>query len=225
MILIPAYNEGKTIAQVVTEAIAISNWPVLVIDDASQDDTITQAISAGAVVLPLAVHLGSWGAVQAGIRYAVEMNADIAITMDADGQHLARCLPRLIEPLQMEITDVTIGAYMQRINGAKLVIWRILKAVSGLYIEDFTSGFRGYNRKALHILAAANATLLDYQDIGVLMILQEAGLRCIEVKVDMLPRSNGNSRIFNSWLQIARYIGVTLILCISKSSNNRFKQM
>lgn len=216
IILIPAYNEVATIGNVVTDAILISGWPVLVIDDASIDDTIKRAECAGAMILPLVTNLGSWGAMQTGIRYAVELNAPIVVTMDGDGQHQAKCIPALIAPIIAGIADVTIGAHIKRANGAKHLAWQFFRIITGLKIEDLTSGFRGYNNKALLVLASSNATLLDYQDIGVLMLLREAGLRFIEVEVEMRPRTNGTSRIFTSWLQVARYIAITLILCIGK---------
>lgn len=216
IILIPAYNEAATIGRVVTDAALISGWPVLVIDDASIDDTIAQAECAGALVLPLVTNLGSWGAMQTGIRYAIELNAPIVVTMDADGQHQAKCLPALIAPIIAGVADVTIGAHIQRVNGAKHLAWQLFRAITGLQVADLTSGFRGYNHKALLVLASANATLLDYQDVGVLMLLREAGLRFLEVEVEMRPRINGISRIFSSWLQVARYLAVTLVLCIGK---------
>jgi glycosyltransferase involved in cell wall biosynthesis len=216
MVLIPAYNEGATIARIVAEAARITGWPVLVIDDGSQDDTVTQAATAGARVLPLLVNLGSWGAVQAGIRYALESGAGMVITMDADGQHLASCLPHLIVPIQAGETDVTIGAHVGRASPARLLAWRLFRSITGLGVEDLTSGFRGYNRAALQVLASPDATLLDYQDIGVLMLLREAGLRFLEVDVEMHPRSMGKSRVFSSWLRVARYLAVTLVLCVSK---------
>ena len=83
--IIPAYNESKDIAHVIGDIQKHSNFPVVVIDDASTDDTIVKARQAGAVVVPLAVQLGAWGATQTGLRYAIKNDYAYAITMDADG--------------------------------------------------------------------------------------------------------------------------------------------
>jgi len=216
MVLIPAYNEGATIGRIVEESAWATGWPVLVIDDGSLDDTVARAAAAGARVLPLVMNIGSWGAVQAGIRCALEAGAELVVTMDADGQHLADHLYRLVEPIRAGDADVTIGAHVGRASAARLLAWRIFRAITGLGVEDLTSGFRGYNRAALRILASPDATLLDYQDIGVLMLLREADLRFLEVEVEMRPRTSGQSRVFSSWLRVARYLAVTLVLCVSK---------
>lgn len=216
MILIPAYNEGVTIGSIVAEALRVTGWPVLVIDDASRDDTVAQAVAAGARVLPLVANLGSWGAVQAGIRYALDTGVEMVITMDADGQHRPDCLHHLVGPIRAGDADVTIGAHVGRASAARLLAWRVFRAITGLGVEDLTSGFRGYNQAALRVLASPDATLLDYQDIGVLMLLREAGLRFLEVDVEMQPRASGASRIFSSWLRVARYLAMTLVLCVSK---------
>ena len=86
VVLIPARNESATVGQVVRTVITKTSWPVVVIDDASTDDTRLVATLAGAIVLHLPFQLGAWGAIQTGIRYALSAKYDCAITMDADGQ-------------------------------------------------------------------------------------------------------------------------------------------
>ena len=73
IVIVPAHNESKDIAYVISDIQKHSNLPVVVVDDASSDDTIIKARQAGAVVVPLAVQLGAWGATQAGLRYALKM--------------------------------------------------------------------------------------------------------------------------------------------------------
>jgi hypothetical protein len=58
--------------------------------------------------------------------------------------------------------------------------------------------------------------LLDYQDIGTLLLLRTAELRIVEVPVSMRERVDGISRIFNSWLSVGRYMAVTTLLCLSR---------
>ena len=84
------------------------------VDDGSQDDTAAKAQSAGATVLRLPEQLGAWGATQTGMRYAVRKGFDIAVTMDADGQHDSDDIPKLIAPLLTGEANVVIGACPQR---------------------------------------------------------------------------------------------------------------
>lgn len=216
VVIIPAYNEAKDIAHVIEEIQEYSNFPVVVVDDASTDDTISVARSAGAAVVPLALQLGAWGATQTGLRYAVKNNFDYAITMDADGQHLAEHLPALLEPIINQEADVTIGACTRRGSLMRKIAWTLMKKVSGLRLEDLTSGFRVYDRIAIRRLAAWQATLLQYQDVGVLTMLQASGLRIKDVEVSMLPRRSGISRIFYSWTSVAYYMSYTLLLGFTK---------
>ena len=213
IILIPAKNEVQTVGKVIAEIKSKLSVTVLVIDDASTDDTINIARSVGATVLSLPFSLGAWGAIQTGLRYAAKHNFQIAITMDADGQHEADSLPILLDAIQQ--CDVVIGAYPQRGSLSRQVAWQIFRKLSGINLEDLTSGLRAYNKQAIKLLASKSAILLDYQDMGVLILLHTAGLRVIEVPTLMYPRSNGHSRIFNSWWAVGKYMLCTGILCLA----------
>jgi len=216
IVIIPAYNESQDIAYVIGEINKHSNFPVVVIDDASTDDTIIKAKQAGAVVVPLAVQLGAWGATQTGLRYALKNDYAYAITMDADGQHLAESLPALLQPIINKEADVTIGSCTRRGSAMRKIAWTLMKKVSGLRLEDLTSGFRVYDRRAIRRLAAWQATLLEYQDVGVLAMLQSSGIKIKDVEVDMLPRRHGMSRIFYSWTSVFYYMSYTLLLSFTK---------
>ena len=189
---------------------------MVVVDDASTDDTMAKAREAGAVVVPLAVQLGAWGATQTGLRYALKNDYSYAITMDADGQHLAESLPALLQPIINKEADVTIGACTQRGSKLRKIAWTLMKRISGLRLEDLTSGFRVYDRRAIRRLAAWQATLLEYQDVGVLAMLQASGMRIKDVEVSMVPRRSGVSRIFYSWTSVMYYMSYTLLLSFTK---------
>jgi glycosyltransferase involved in cell wall biosynthesis len=216
IVIIPAHNEVNDIAYVIGQVKKYSGFPVVVVDDASTDDTISIARAAGAVVIPLAVQLGAWGATQTGLRYARNNDYDYAITMDADGQHLAESLSSLLQPIVNQDADVTIGACSSRGSLLRKIAWSLMKRVSGLRLEDLTSGFRVYDRRAVKRLAGWQATLLQYQDVGVLAMLQASGLRIMDVEVDMLPRRHGISRVFYSWTSVVYYMSYTLLLAFTK---------
>lgn len=216
VILIPAFNEDDIIAEVIWGIRAVCDFPVIVIDDASNDDTIEQSEGAGASVIPLPAQLGAWGATQTGLRYALRKGYEQAITMDADGQHEAASIKKLLAPVQNGEADAAIGSCTRRGSKLRKVAWVMMKQASGLKLEDITSGFRVYNRSTIRQLAGWRATLLDYQDIGVLLLLQSKQLKIVDVEVAMLPRRNGKSRIFNSWMMVTYYMCHTLILGLSK---------
>jgi glycosyltransferase involved in cell wall biosynthesis len=216
IVVIPAYNEAEDIGTVIGELQRHCSFPVVVIDDASSDDTIAVARSAGATVIPLAVQLGAWGATQAGLRYALRKGFAYAITMDADGQHQAESLPALLLPIIAGEAEVVIGACTERGSKLRKIAWKLMRRVSGLRLEDLTSGFRVYDHRAIRRLAGWQATLLEYQDVGVLTTLQASGLRIVDVEVAMLPRRHGISRVVYSWASVAYYMAYTLLLGFTK---------
>ena len=216
LVVIPAHNEAEDIAYVIAKVRACCNYPVVVVDDASTDATIEQARAAGATVIPLAVQLGAWGATQAGLRYALRKGYSHVVTMDADGQHQPESLPALLHPIIAGDADVMIGACTQRGSVLRKIAWRLMRAFSGLRLEDLTSGFRVYARRAIRRLSGWQATLLEYQDVGVLTMLQASGLRIRDVEVDMLPRRHGISRVFHSWASVTYYMSYTLLLGFTK---------
>ena len=218
LIVIPAKNESATIAEVVGDVRAAGYLDVLVVDDASSDETGLIARRAGAMVLRAPLPQGAWGAMQTGIRYAVRHNFTSVITMDADGQHQTQEIGRLLQAAQY--SDVVIGACPSRGSPARRLAWYFFRRLTGFTLEDLTSGFRLYNAAACRVLTGEAATLIDYQDMGVLLLLRQAGLRFAEVEVQMSQRVDGISRIFYNWRVVARYMLETTILCFAKRRFN-----
>ena len=214
LVVIPARDEAATIGQVV-EALIAEGWQhIFVIDDHSSDSTGHIAQRAGATVTRPVLPLGAWGGMQLGIRHAQARGFESVITMDADGQHEVQEMRALLAASSS--ADVVIGAHTERASHLRQVAWHWFRAIAGFELRDLTSGFRLYNRHAIAILAANEATLLDYQDVGVLLLLRKAGLRIAEVPVSMNIRQVGKSRIFYSWFSVARYMVTTTLLCFAR---------
>ena len=213
LVVIPARDEAASIASVIAAIKAQGLHHILVIDDQSSDDTAQLAADLGAIVLRPVLALGAWGGMQTGIRYALRHGYDHVVTLDADGQHEPACIPDLLGA--MAASDVVIGAHPERASPLRKLAWRYFRAITGFSIEDLTSGFRCYNRAACEVLAEDEATLLEYQDVGVLLLLRKAGLRIVEVPVPMYARQNGPSRIFASWPRILRYMLESTLLCLA----------
>ncbi len=216
VVLIPAHNEAETISSVVEAVRRHTGWPVVVVDDASGDQTAVAARTAGALVLVLPESLGAWGAVQTGIRYARDAGYGCAVTMDADGQHLADSLPGLVSQLEHGDLDVVIGSCPERLSRPRRWVGWVLRSLTGMQIEDLTSGLRAYNAAALALLDSPDATLLKFQDLGVLLLLRSARLQIGEFRVSMGRRLYGRSRIFSSSSRILYYLAYNLVLCLGK---------
>jgi glycosyltransferase involved in cell wall biosynthesis len=214
--VLPAHNEAATVADVLTRLAACTRVDCVVVSDASTDHTAREARAAGAQVIELSQQIGAWGATQTGFRFARRHGYEIVVTLDADGQHEPESVPALLAAQQQTGADVVIGTFPERLSGPKRLAWAWFRTITGLGVEDLTSGLRVYGPRALQVLASAEATLLDYQDVGVLLLLRKYGLSVHEVPVTMHPRSVGQSRVFSSWWTVARYMAQTTLLCIAR---------
>ncbi len=215
-IVIPAFNEEKNIGAVLDSLESLRHQHVIVVDDYSTDRTAHIAEEKGCVVLRLPVQLGAWGAIQTGLRYAVKKGYQHVVTMDADGQHAASEIKRLVDFAQTHSANVVIGTCPGRLSAGKKLAWAYFRLLTGLQLEDLTSGFRWYDRQAVHLLASPVASVLDFQDVGVLLLLKKAGLAIYEVPVNMSQRNQGKSKVFYSWWMVARYMLQTSALCVAK---------
>ncbi len=215
LVIIPAMNEEKTIGMVIEDVLA-KGFSVLVIDDGSHDNTVTIARTSGAIVIPLTFNVGAWNATQAGIRYALKHHFSSVISMDADGQHSPDTLLNLLDASLRN--DVVIASCVQRGSLGRRLTWAFFKYAAGFNFNDLTSGFRIYNKNAMLILASRQATLLEYQDVGILMLLMKHHLSITEINTQMSCRISGKSRIFNSWRQVFYYLFYTSLLCLSKTN-------
>lgn len=214
-VIIPALDEASTISKVV-EGVVSLGCDAFVIDDASSDDTSDLARRAGAEVLRLPFTAGAWCATQAGILHAMKKGKYSAfLTMDGDGQHDPAFIPKLVSALRSGEGDVVIGGYTERGSLARHVAWRFFSFMTGLSVSDLTSGLRIYNDRAAAALLSKQATLYDYQDLGVLLQLRRNGFTFSELAVKMQPRQNGCSRVFSSWWAVAVYMFKTCILILA----------
>ena len=185
---IPAYNEEKTIAKVILLAQKHVDL-VVVCDDGSDDMTADIASSLGAVVIRHDRNLGYGAALQTLFKKAKESKADILLTLDADGQHDADEMRKLIEPILMGEADVIIGSrFLQEDNNVpryrRIGIKLLTKATSGpgnSKLSDAQCGFRAYNRKAIESLVLYEKGMGISAEI--LMKAKDQGLTVAEVPV------------------------------------------
>jgi glycosyltransferase involved in cell wall biosynthesis len=201
LVVVPAHNEEEslpvTLAELRRKAPGID---VLVVDDGSRDRTPEVAREAGLPLLRHPVNLGVGAALQTGFRYAVERGYEVAVQLDADGQHDPAYLEALVRPVLEGVCDVSIGSrYVARSDYraplarrlGMLVFSGVVRLAAGQRITDTTSGFRAYNRAVMEV--AQHDFPKDFPDAPLLIDLARRGFRLSEVAVAMRARERGRS--------------------------------
>jgi glycosyltransferase involved in cell wall biosynthesis len=221
--VVPAYNESATVAAVVASLRRFAGeFDVLVVDDGSTDDTAARARDAGAIVVRLPFNLGIGGAVQTGFQYALEHGYDYMAQVDADGQHEATELRKLVDAMLVEpkldmvcgsrflTSDFKYPAPVSRRTGIHLFAF-VLSFIVHRRVSDPTSGFRLYNRRAIALFARDYPH--DYPEVEAVLMLHEHRLRMGEVPVRMQLRSGGRSSI-NKPRSVYYMVKVSLALIV-----------
>ncbi|MFI6293276.1 glycosyltransferase family 2 protein [Nonomuraea sp. NPDC050790] len=202
LIIIPAYNEEQSIRLVIGELERACGYAdILVVDDGSADSTAALAEAAGVAVLRLPYNLGVGGAMRAGYRYALEGGYDVALQVDADGQHDTRYIGKLVAAV--ESADIVIGSrfagagtYTSAKFGRRLAMRLLAMVVSGLArtrLTDVTSGFRAANRKAMAIFAVHYPVEYLGDTVESLVIAVRSGCVVRQIPVKMRPREYGTA--------------------------------
>lgn len=223
LVVIPAFNEERCVAQVVKEvADAVPDAHLLVVDDGSADRTRDVALGAGADVLSLPFNLGVGGALRAGFRYAVRFGYEQVVQVDGDGQHNPAEIPRLLAGL--DDADLVIGARFAgegayQVRGARKLAMRLLaRSLSrrtNVPLTDTTSGFRAFDRAAIETFARDYPAEYLGDTVEALVIAARAGLQVTQVPVTMRNRLSG--RPSHRSLRSAVYLGrVVLALAMSR---------
>ena len=187
--VIPAYNEARTIGQVVAE-VKDKVSQVVVVDDGSADQTGELAKLAGAKVITHFLNRGQGAAMQTGINFALNSGADIIVTFDAAGQHNPEDIEKLIKPLLLGEADVALGSRFleSKINNvplARVVVLKlavlITRLYTGLKLTDAHNGFRAFSRKAALAIEIRQDGMAHGSEI--IEQIKKHGLRFKEVPV------------------------------------------
>ncbi len=224
LIIIPAYNEEGSIRSTIQDILSLS-YPlqILVINDGSKDKTAQEAKAMGVDVVSLPFNLGIGGAVQTGFQFARDNNFDIAVQVDADGQHDVKFLANILEPIFNNGMNMTIGsrfippflsyrsAFVRRI-GINFFA-RLISFLTGCKISDPTSGFRAFDRKCIDVFARYYPQ--DFPEPEAIVVARRYNAKIIEVPVTMRKRVAGHSSI--RYLKTLYYmIKVTVAILLDK---------
>jgi len=165
VVVIPAYNEEKAISQVIEEVKKYTE-NIIVVDDGSTDKTNWLAKKQRVIVYRHLVNRGLGGALATGIEAALNHKADIILTFDADGQHPAEDIPKLIKPIIKSEADVVIGSRFFKKNKipfnrkiANFIGNIITFILFGIWVSDSQSGLRCFNKKAAKTLKIETSSM------------------------------------------------------------------
>ena len=195
-VIIPAYNEGDTIADIVTQIRSLHpEFEVIVVNDGSTDDTISEAQKAGAVVYSHPYNIGNGAAIKSGIRFAT---GKLLVFMDGDGQHNPNDIGRLLE--HFPEYDMVVGARsvsgqasFGRAFGNKIYNW-FASYVAKFSIKDLTSGFRAVKSNVARNFLYLLPNTYSYPTTLTLGTLR-SGMSVKYVPVKINKRTAGTSNI------------------------------
>lgn len=202
LVVVPAFNEVKSIGQVVNQVVTFG-FQTLVVDDGSIDQTADVARQYGAHVVSLPLNSGVGGALRCGFRYAVENGFAAVIQCDADGQHLPNHLIDLVDAANRTNAHMMIGSRFGSENTthdptllrrfAMSVLSKVAQHATKHKITDSTSGFRLIRQPLLGELAVQLPVYYLGDTFETVVVAGRAGYHIEEIGVAMAPREFGNS--------------------------------
>jgi glycosyltransferase involved in cell wall biosynthesis len=235
IVFIPAWNEEASLPGVVAEARHdLPGADVLVIDDGSTDATAEVAADAGALVISFPQNRGLRHGIAEGYRRALEGGYAFCGRLDADGQHPAAELARMLELVKAGGCDVAVGSRFlpgsgrdgeryrpapERVVGTSLL--RLLMRLRlGQPITDGTSGMYAVNHRALELLA--DPYVCESPEVEALVRITDAKLRLVEVPVHMRQREHGESS-FRGRRAVKLVVGIGLTLFAGELLRRRLR--
>ena len=209
---IPAYNEEKNIAKIITKLKKITD-SIIVCDDGSSDMTSEIAKNLGVIVISHKKNMGYGAAIRTIFEKSAEIGSDILVTFDADGQHRVEDVSRVLRPLENSEADIVIGSRFlgkqsnvpnYRKLGIK-VITQVTNSSLKTKLTDSQSGFRAYSKQVLSKISLSEIGMGISTEI--LIKASSKGLRITEVPITILysgdtsthnPVSHGTSVLFST---------------------------
>lgn len=223
LVIIPAYNEEKSIERTVADIINHApGFDYIIVNDCSTDDTKELCRREKLPVLNLPVNLGIGGAVQTGYAYAERFGYDVAVQFDGDGQHDAKYLNAMQEFMIQEQADMVIGSRFIKKEGFQSsgirrlgirYFTNLIYMLTKNKVTDPTSGMRMVNRDVIQLFAAHYPK--DYPEPESVVAILKAKRKVREYPVVMRERTEGTSSI-SPVKSIYYMVKVTLAILMEK---------
>ena len=208
-VVIPAFQAATTIGGVIaaTQA-AVPGALIVVVDDGSRDGTGDAGRGRGAVVLTHPRNRGKGVALKAGIARACNDGVDAIVTLDADGQHPASEIPRLLQPVAAGTAELVLGARAR--NGTmpvsrRLTNWlsaSLATRIGGQPLSDVQTGFRAFTR-GLAERVQSEGERYEFEANFLLDALR-AGYRVASIEVPTIYGAPSHFRTFGDTWRMAR---------------------
>lgn len=225
LIIIPAYNEEKSIVNTVNYIMEVHpEMDYLIVNDGSTDNTEKICKENGFQFITLPINQGIGGAVQSGYRYALQNDYDIAIQMDGDGQHDPKYLDQMIAPIVENKANAVIGSRFITKEGFQSsgsrrfgisILSSLIFICTGKRIKDVTSGYRAVDRTLIKIYTDNYSR--DYPEPEAIVTALVHGMKIQEVPVIMRERMAGVSSI-NLKKAVYYMVKVSLAVVIGRIS-------
>jgi glycosyltransferase involved in cell wall biosynthesis len=224
-IIIPAYNEEENLLKLLKRIPSLPDieLQILVIDDGSTDNTTFIAKEKGALVLSNRFNMGLALTFRKGLRYCIDKNADIMIILDGDGQYSPNQIPRLINPLIKNMTDLSMGnRFLDASNYQGSVLKKITNYLLSFFISriflknrhvyDVQSSFRAFNRDLGAFLLKNLRGSYNYsQEMFMLAYLNNFKINQVPVKC--FKRMNGSSRLIkNPFVHVFKIVKISMFV-------------
>jgi glycosyltransferase involved in cell wall biosynthesis len=209
----PAFNEEKNIAALILN-IQKLGYKVLICDDASTDLTGKIAEKLGAIVIKHERNLGYGGSIQSLFSKSRELNADILVTFDADGQHDFNDIPKLISPISENKADFVIGSRFleqkssmpkYREIGIK-TLTKLANAAIDKDVSDSQSGLRAYNKKSINSIFPSE----DAMGVSTEILIKAAQHKLRIIEVPVVVSYEGNTSTHNPAVHGLSVLGTTI---------------
>ena len=220
LVVIPAFNEARTIFDVVRSAKDLG-YQVLVVDDCSSDITASRASEAGAEVLSLPINLGVGGALRAGFRFAIARGFTCVVQVDGDGQHPVHEIGALVQFAKSADAHLVIGSrYLSTSTSLQLsrtrrcvmrVFGLIASRIAGYKLTDTTSGFRVIHEPLLSEFARTFPTDYLGDTFQSTISAIRSGYKVLEAPASLADRKFGKSSA-GTFYAASRILKVTLLV-------------
>jgi polyprenyl-phospho-N-acetylgalactosaminyl synthase len=215
-IIVPVFQEQEEVSKTIKTLLTLG-CSIVIVDDGSPTNQAVFIEDYPVHFLRHTINLGQGAALQTGVEYALEHGAEWIVHFDADGQHLASDIPRLLQPLFSDECDIVFGSrLLEKGNSAIPLSKRFLLHtarylhyfLTGLLLSDAHNGLRAMNKKAALLLTITENRMGHASEL--LFLIKKNKLRLKEIAVTVLYSTYSMAKGQSSWNSVR--IGFDLLL-------------